>query len=73
MAGPLLTPTEDAAPGAVGLGERVGSLLIVNGDDLAEVRDWAATDPYNEAGLFESVTIAPLNSYGVDGELDSVY
>jgi len=64
MAGPLLEPAEGAD--AAGGGSPVGSLLVVNGDDLAEVRDWAATDPYKHAGLFASVTVAPLNMYAVD-------
>lgn len=44
---------------------RVGTLLIVNGDTLDEVREWAAADPYHAAGLFESVLVAPLASYSV--------
>lgn len=35
----------------------VGSLLIVEGESLDAVRDWAASDPYAEAGLFGSVEI----------------
>eukprot|EP00325_Prymnesiales_sp_UTEX-LB-985_P004478 CAMPEP_0174698146 /NCGR_PEP_ID=MMETSP1094-20130205/3803_1 /TAXON_ID=156173 /ORGANISM="Chrysochromulina brevifilum, Strain UTEX LB 985" /LENGTH=373 /DNA_ID=CAMNT_0015895257 /DNA_START=107 /DNA_END=1228 /DNA_ORIENTATION=+ len=71
--GPLLAVPEaeefDATGGEkslVGVGPRVGTLLIVNGDGLAEVRDWADEDPYNKAGLFESVTVAPLASYAID-------
>ena len=90
MAGPLVEPASDAA------GKRVGSLLIVNGDDLDEVQspashsllydgtpwhsgltcaspatrwqvhDWAAADPYKKAGLFESVTVAPLNEFAIE-------
>jgi len=60
MAGPLVEPASDAA------GKRVGSLLIVNGDDLDEVHDWAAADPYKKAGLFESVTVAPLNEFAIE-------
>ena len=44
----------------------VGTLLLVHGDDVEEVRQWAAGDPYNSAGLFETVTVAPLNYYAVD-------
>ena len=44
---------------------RVGTLLIVNGDTLDEVREWAAADPYHAAGLVESVLVAPLASYSV--------
>lgn len=37
----------------------IGSLLIMEFDDKAAAEDFAANDPYNKAGLFESVTIAP--------------
>jgi len=46
MAGPLI---ED--------GEMRGSLLILEADDLAAARDWAANDPYKAAGLFDSVEV----------------
>ena len=69
MAGPLLEPSGANAAEAVGVGDRVGSLLVVNGDDLDEVKDWANTDPYNTAGLFASVSVAPLNKYSIDGVL----
>jgi uncharacterized protein YciI len=49
-----------------GEGESVGSLLIVSGDELGEVRGWAAADPYAAAGIFETVTIAPLSTYHVE-------
>lgn len=61
MAGPLIEPTAGNADGP-----RVGSLLIVNGDELDEVKDWVQTDPYALAGLFGSVTVAPLNEYAID-------
>lgn len=38
-------------------GQPCGSLLIVEGDSLAEVSDWAGYDPYAEAGVFETVEI----------------
>ena len=74
MAGPLLARPDqgelaDVAGeqwGEKGIGPRVGTLLLVNGDDLAEVRDWATADPYNVAGLFSYVSVAPLATYGVD-------
>lgn len=47
MAGPFLSDS----------GEMVGSLVILNVDDLAAARDWAARDPYAKAGLFQSVDI----------------
>ena len=71
MAGPLLdAPTAGGLVDAelIGNGARVGSLLIVNGDSLEEVRAWAASDPYNREGLFEQVTIAPIGTYGVRGD-----
>ncbi len=48
MAGPFL----DAH------GQMNGSLIILSVDGLAEAQDWAASDPYSKAGLFESVTIS---------------
>ena len=46
MAGPFL----DA-------GAMMGSLVVLNVDDLAAAQDWAAGDPYAKAGLFASVDI----------------
>ncbi len=46
LAGPLI---ED--------GEMRGSLLVVEAGTLAEVRDWAAGDPYKAADLFASVEV----------------
>ncbi len=46
MAGPLI---EDGA--------MCGSLLIVEADNLTQVKDWAAGDPYKAAGLFASVEV----------------
>jgi len=50
-AGPLLDDKGEAP---------LGSLLIMNFEDLAAARRFAAGDPYNEAGLFESVTVRPI-------------
>ena len=61
MAGPLLASNDGAADAP-----RVGTLLMVNGDDLDEVRDWAKNDPYNTAGLFASVTVQPIVTYALD-------
>ena len=47
MAGPFL----DEA------GQMSGSLIILNVETLQAARDWAAADPYAQAGLFASVTI----------------
>jgi uncharacterized protein YciI len=63
-AGPLFARPDDEAGGAEG--EPVGSLLVVHGDELSEVANWAAADPYARAGLFESVSIAPLGTYAVE-------
>lgn len=38
-------------------GQPCGSLLIVEGDSLSQVKDWAAQDPYALAGLFASVEV----------------
>ena len=46
MAGPFL----DA-------GAMVGSLVVLNVDDLDAAKNWAANDPYAKAGLFASVDI----------------
>ncbi len=39
----------------------MGSLVVVSGESLDDVRAWAATDPYVAAGLFAEtvVTLAP--------------
>lgn len=37
-----------------------GSVLIVDMDDRTAAESFAAGDPYAKAGLFESVTIAPI-------------
>jgi uncharacterized protein YciI len=35
----------------------IGSLLILDLKDMAAAKAFAAGDPYNKAGLFESVTV----------------
>ncbi|MGD9916506.1 MAG: YciI family protein [Paenirhodobacter sp.] len=47
MAGPFLEE-----------GQMVGSLVIVEADSLAAAQDWAASDPYAKAGLFESASVS---------------
>lgn len=37
----------------------IGSLLIVEADDLAAARRFAENDPYARAGLFSSCTVWP--------------
>jgi uncharacterized protein len=49
QAGPFL----DAA------GEMCGSLIVLDVADQAAAEDWAASDPYAAAGLFETVEIRP--------------
>lgn len=34
-----------------------GSLVILETDSLKSAQDWAESDPYAHAGLFESVTV----------------
>lgn len=34
-----------------------GSMLILDLDDPVQIDDYLANDPYNQAGLFESVTV----------------
>lgn len=51
MAGPLL-----AADGET----MIGSLFVVEADDLAAVRRFNAEDPYTRAGLFGQVEIHPF-------------
>lgn len=49
QAGPLL---DDA-------GGMIGSLVILEVDDLAAAKDWAENDPYAKAGLFQDVELIP--------------
>ena len=46
MAGPFLQD-----------GAMIGSLIILDVADMAAAQDWAANDPYAQAGLFQSVTL----------------
>ncbi len=39
-------------------GEMCGSLVVIDRDDLAAARAWAAGDPYAKAGLFERTEIS---------------
>lgn len=47
LGGPLL---DDA-------GDMCGSMIVLNVDDMAAAKNWAANDPYAKAGLFQSVTM----------------
>ena len=46
-----------------------GSLLIVDVEDRAAAAGFAEADPYNKAGLFESVIIRPFRQVYRDGSL----
>jgi uncharacterized protein len=37
-----------------------GSILVIEADDLAAARSFADADPYNQAGLFQSVEVKPF-------------
>ncbi|SPJ26976.1 YciI family protein [Falsiruegeria mediterranea] len=37
----------------------IGSLVILDVEDMAAAQDWADNDPYAKAGLFESVELIP--------------
>jgi hypothetical protein len=50
LAGPML----DEA------GQIAGSLVVIEADDLAAARNFAAEDPYSQAGVFERVDIRPF-------------
>ncbi len=51
QAGPLLDQN----------GEMVGSLIILDVEDMAAGEAWAANDPYQKAGLFEAVELITWN------------
>ncbi|TJY62192.1 YciI family protein [Sinimarinibacterium sp. CAU 1509] len=56
MAGPR--PRIDASdPGDAGF---AGSLIVAEFDDLASAKAWAAADPYQRAGVFDSVVVEPF-------------
>jgi uncharacterized protein YciI len=56
LAGPL--PAIDAEdPGEAGF---VGSAIVAEFEDFAAARDWAQTDPYFEAGVYDSVQVLPF-------------
>ncbi|MGI9367317.1 MAG: YciI family protein [Ruegeria sp.] len=39
--------------------QMIGSLIILDVDDLAAAQSWADGDPYAKAGLFQSVELIP--------------
>ena len=43
----------------------IGSMLVIEAEDREAAENWAASDPYAVAGLFDSVEIHPWNhSFG---------
>lgn len=40
-------------------GTMIGSMIILEAEDLAGAERWAANDPYAKAGLFQSSMITP--------------
>ena len=50
-AGPLLCEDND---------EPIGSLLIIEADDIKIAKKFADNDPYNQVGLFEKCDIRPF-------------
>jgi uncharacterized protein YciI len=56
LAGPH--PAIDAPdPGAAGF---TGSLVIAEFTSLEEAKNWAETDPYNQAGVYANITVKPF-------------
>lgn len=56
LAGPR--PAIDAEdPGPAGF---QGSLIVARFDSLAEAKEWADTDPYVTAGVYDSVEVTPF-------------
>jgi hypothetical protein len=56
LAGPH--PALDSAdPGEAGFS---GSLIVAEFSDLAAAEQWAATDPYLEAGVYQEVKVKPF-------------
>ena len=54
LAGPLLSDDGQAM---------IGSLLVLDFDNRAEVDRFLADDPYAKAGLFESVVVTPFRKF----------
>ena len=56
LAGPF--PAIDAAdPGPAGFS---GSLIVAEFDSLAQAQEWAAADPYNDAGVYRETSVKPF-------------
>lgn len=52
VAGPTLDPDSETLN---------GSLFIIEAEDMAVAEAFVADDPYNQAGLFETVVIRPFH------------
>ena len=52
---------EQAGPILDDAGAMIGSLIILNVEDMTQAEAWAANDPYANAGLFQSVQLIPWN------------
>ena len=48
---------DSVEPGEAGFS---GSLVIAEFDSLAAARQWAAEDPYMDAGVYKQVTVKPF-------------
>ena len=51
LAGPILSDDQQTM---------IGSLIVLECDDKEAAEEFASNDPYNTAGLFESVEISPF-------------
>ena len=49
---------DNIAPGEAGF---TGSLVVAEFNNLETAEDWAASDPYLEAGVYKSVVVKPFN------------
>lgn len=49
QAGPLLDADD----------QMIGSLVVLDVDDMQQAQNWADNDPYAKAGLFQSVELIP--------------
>ena len=52
---------QQAGPILNAAGEMTGSVIILDVQSMANAEDWAASDPYALAGLFESVQLLHWN------------
>ena len=51
FAGPMLADNEETM---------IGSIIVIDAADKSSAESFAASDPYNQAGLFANVTIRPF-------------